>query len=179
MEIPFRLDACREVYYPREDSLLLMDAVRRFAFGHTLDMGTGTGIQGIAAALKGCDVTFSDIYEPAVDCAKSNAESNGVSGKFVVSDMFSNIHSRFDTIIFNPPYVPSETKEYTALDGGRKGRELIARFLDEFGDHVNDKHVVLLLESSMNSYEKDVERLNAEVVGSSRFFFEEIVVLKF
>ena len=38
------------VYEPNEDSYLLVEFVKRFAKGKVLDMGTGSGIQAMAAA---------------------------------------------------------------------------------------------------------------------------------
>lgn len=167
------------VYEPADDSFLLERAVQRYSFGRTLDLGTGSGIQGIAAAKRGCSVTFSDISEEALETARLNAKSNGVNGNFVLSDLFRGIPERFNTIIFNPPYLPSKSVRVSYLDGGRDGREVIDRFLDEYRNHLLAEHVVLLLESSLNGYEKDVVRLNAEVVERKHIFFEDLVVLKF
>ena len=40
-------------------------------------------------------------------------------------------------------------------------------------------HVVLLMESTINEYEKDVKRLKAKIVGKEHYFFEDLVVLLF
>lgn len=176
-KIKIRTTGC--VYHPEEDSVLLAKAVERYAFGRVLDIGTGSGVQGIVAAKMGCDVTFSDIDSEAVWCAKANAGENGVEGRFVVSDLFEKISGRFDTIIFNPPYLPSGEAEVKALDGGKDGREVIDRFISEYKDHVEGKHMVLLLESSFNNYERDVERLKAVVVEKGHYFFEDLAVLRF
>ena len=142
-------------------------------------MGAGTGIQGITAALKGCDVTFSDIDTKAIECSRYNAAANGVEGNFIVSDLFSNVKERFNTIIFNPPYLISSEYKNTALDGGTNGREIIDRFIQTYKDHVLPKHIVLLVESSFNSYEKNVKTLKAKVVAKEHYFFEDVVLLSF
>ncbi len=176
-----RLVLSKNVYEPAEDSYLLAKAVQEKAFGKVLDLGTGSGIQGITAALMGCDVTFSDIDENAVSCAKMNAELNKVKGKFVKSDLFSKIDGKFNTIIFNPPYLPSKKggKKVHSLDGGGDGREVIDRFLADYKEYVLPKHTILLIESSFNSFEQDVEKLRAKVIGKTHQFFEDIVVLEF
>ncbi len=175
-----KIKTCDSVYYPMEDSYLLAEQVERFAFGKVLDMGTGSGINGIAAALKGCDVTFTDISDKAIRCAKENAKLNGVYGTFVKTDMFDGIDGKFNTIIFNPPYLDSKKapEKDIALDGGKGGREIIEKFLHAYPKFAERKHTVLLLESSINNYEEDVKRLKAEVVAKEYFFFEEIAVLK-
>ncbi|MDE1870779.1 MAG: methyltransferase [Candidatus Micrarchaeota archaeon] len=174
-----KLNECRGVYEPREDSYMLAESVNMHAFGKVLDLGTGTGIQGIVAALKGCEVTFSDIDEKALECARANAEQNGVSGKFLRSDMFDSIGERFNTIVFNPPYVISKEMKHLALDGGENGRHYIDRFIGSYKEHVLDRHCVLIVESSFNRFEKDVERLHAEIVSKGHYFFEDIAVLRF
>ncbi len=181
MQVFPRIRSCGGVYGPREDSDLLADAVSRYAFGNMLDLGTGTGIAGITAAMNGCAVTFADINPDAVECAKANASDNKVEGKFIVSDMFSGIEGMFDTIAFNPPYLPSEqsdgAKGDIALEGGGSGRKLINIFLSGFKEHVTSNYAVLLLESSLNDYESDADRLGAEIVATKRMFFEELAVL--
>jgi release factor glutamine methyltransferase len=169
------------VYEPREDSKLLAEAVEKYAFGKVLDLGTGTGIQGIIAALRGCTVTFSDVDASAVANARRNAEQNNVKGEFVISDMFDSIKGKFNTIIFNPPYLESKKAGSGEIStgGGLGGREFIERFIKEYPRHVLEDHVILLLESSVNKYEQDAERLHAEVVAKSHYFFEDIAVLKF
>lgn len=69
-----------------------------------LDLGCGTGVIGIGLAHRfGLEVTFSDVNERAVRVARENARANGVRGRFVVSDGFSNIKEQFDAIALNPP----------------------------------------------------------------------------
>ncbi len=72
-----------------------------------LDIGTGTGIQAIQAALAGASkVNAVDIYSPAVDCARHNVKLNGLESKIEVweSDMFKNIpQEKYQLIIANLP----------------------------------------------------------------------------
>lgn len=172
-----RIKAFDGVYYPREDSYLLSTIVEKEARGTVLDLGTGSGIQGITAALKGCTVTFADVDEAALEAAKQNAKLNGVSGKFVVSDIFSAIEGKFDTIIFNPPYLPSKEMEERALDGGKEGRELIERFLKSYKDHLNLGGRAVILESSFSVYEKETDA-GAKILAKGHYFFEDLVVLE-
>ncbi|MCW6160996.1 MAG: methyltransferase [Candidatus Micrarchaeales archaeon] len=173
-----KITGCRGVYYPAEDSYMLAKIVERKAFGKVLDLGTGTGIQGIVAAKAGCEVYFSDISENALQCAEKNAELNGVHGRFLRSDLFSKVKGRFNTIIFNPPYLESGKEiRYADLDGGVLGRELIDRFLSGVKEFLLPDNTVLLVENSDNDYMREVRSMRALIEARAHYFFEDIVVL--
>ena len=74
-----------------------------------LDIGVGSGIIGITAALEIKDsyVLGVDISEKALDTAEKNKELLKVSNiKFLKSDLFENIEfNQFDMIVSNPPYI--------------------------------------------------------------------------
>ena len=174
----FRIECCNGVYCPSDDSFLLGDIVEEYSFGKVLDLGTGSGYLGIIAALKGDDVTFADIDTNALECARQNVALNHLEGKFVGTDLFSGIEGKFNTIIFNPPYLLSDKLVDKALDGGFDGRQVIDKFLSSVGNHLLTENQVLLLESSLNSYEKDAKELSAEVFEKN-LFYEKLAVLKF
>lgn len=182
-----KIKMCESVYNPAEDSYLLAEAVEEQAFGKVLDLGCGSGIQGITAALKGCEVTFADISEKALECARANAGLNNIKGEFIKSDLFSEINMKYNTIIFNPPYLYSkpikklkETDRLDAnLDGGIKGRELIDKFIKYYTNYVDEEYIILMIESSLNDYENDVEKLNGKIVKEKNLFFEKLAVIKF
>ncbi len=71
-----------------------------------LDLGTGCGVNGSVAASKSHHGVAVDVNPIAVDCAKRNAERNGVAGRVEVreSDLFENVSGRFDLILFDPPF---------------------------------------------------------------------------
>lgn len=63
-----------------------------------LDLGTGSGVNGIVAAARSSDVVAVDVNPSAVECARKNAELNGVGSRCGVreSDLFENVTGRFD-----------------------------------------------------------------------------------
>ena len=71
-----------------------------------LDLGTGSGVNGIVAASIAAGVLAVDIDSAAVECARRNAELNGVAALMEVreSDLFRNVDGRFDLIVFDPPF---------------------------------------------------------------------------
>ena len=74
-----------------------------------LDIGVGSGIIGITAALEIKDsyVLGVDISEKALETAKKNKELLKVPNiKFLKSNLFENIEfKQFDMIVSNPPYI--------------------------------------------------------------------------
>jgi release factor glutamine methyltransferase len=171
-------------YKPADDSYLLEEAVKKYAFGNVLDMGTGSGIQAIAAAMskKVKSVLAVDIDVLSLAEAKKNAKGLGI--KFMQADLFHGAKGTFDTIIFNPPYLPQDKGiEDVQIYGGKKGHEVIERFLGSCSNHLEKKGIILLLFSSLTKKEK-VDSLIAEycldkeLIASKKMFFEELYVYK-
>ncbi len=153
------------VYNPAEDSYLLASEVERYASGKVLDMGTGSGIQAETAmkCKKVKSVTAADVNK---ECAKKLSTKI----KFVHSDLFSSIKGKFDTIIFNPPYLPQDKGiEDAALYGGKKGYEVTECFLNSCSSHLADDGVILLLFSNLTKKKK----VN-EIIENNCFEKEEL-----
>ncbi|MBW2978746.1 methyltransferase, partial [Candidatus Woesearchaeota archaeon] len=103
---------------PREDSHLLEKEVLEHAKGEVLDMGTGSGIQAEAAASlkKVKKVLAVDKSRHALNYCKEHLKSRKI--KLLKSDLFLKVPKKnFDTIIFNPPYLPTDKVNDIALDG--------------------------------------------------------------
>ncbi len=178
------------VYEPAEDSLLLAKHATKLK-GRVLDMGTGSGIAALANAKAnpGNEVVGADVSPEAIACASENARKNGIrNARFLVSDFFSSVQGRFDAMMFNPPYLPTEYNERVAgslnlaFDGGKDGRKVLDRFLKEFDSHMNPGGTLLLLQSSLNGPRKTrsaLEKLGYKVrlIGRQDFFFESIWVV--
>lgn len=173
------------VYEPEEDSQLLKSFVEKLAKGKVLDMGTGSGIQAIAAAKREevRSVLAVDIDKRAISSFPKQETGKKISLSF--SDLFSAVKGKFDTIIFNPPYLPDDEEDADlALDGGKNGHELIARFLKDGKEHLAKDGFILLLFSNRTGKEKIDEMIKKEKYSSrllgkeSLPFFEELYVYR-
>lgn len=173
------------VYEPAEDSFLLAEAALDQIKGWEwiLEVGCGSGI--ISAIIKnntGARITGVDINPYAAACTRGN----GVEA--IRGDLLNCIKGKFDIIIFNPPYLPTNESERTkdwiniALDGGYDGRQIINRFLEDAGSYLADNGRILMLLSSFTGIEEvkskmkelgyDVEEKNTE-----RISFEQLLVI--
>ena len=89
--------------------------------------------------------------------------------------------SKFDIIIFNPPYLPLDEKEpedsQIATTGGKKGNEFTIKFLKDAKDYLNKNGRIFVVTSSL-SKEVNFEKLGykSKVINSKKLFFEELVV---
>lgn len=172
------------IYDPKEDSYLLAAAVEKHACGTVLDMGTGSGIQAITAAKKKEveSVVAADINSQALEFAAAAAVKEGVAGKikFVKSDLFSNVKGTFDTIIFNPPYLPQDKGIVDeAIYGGKKGYETLQRFISSCCDYLKDYGIILIIFSSRTNKQKVDEAIEGsclefEETGQKHLFFETL-----
>jgi release factor glutamine methyltransferase len=167
------------VYKPSDDSYLLLKHVEELVRGNVLDMGTGSGIQAIAAALKP-DVEYVlavDINPEAVEAAKERATHAGVISKmrFLASDLFTNVKERFDWIIFNPPYLPSEWDiEDPTWNGGDNGGKTIERFLEGAASHLVLGGSILMIVSSETGLNKVDYGYVWNVLEEKTLFFETL-----
>ena len=171
------------IYKPREDSELLAKYVKKYAFGLVLDIGTGSGVLALEAAKKKDvkKVIATDIQKSVIEYCKENIKNKKVV--FKQSDLFSNIKKiKFDTIIFNPPYLPEDIRlKDLTLDGGKKGYEVIERFLNKVDGYLKPNGIILIVFSSLtkpkiiNSIIKK-NKLKCILLEKKRIFFEELFV---
>jgi len=146
-----------------------------------LEIGTGCGIIAKMVAERARYVIATDKNPRAV----ANAKLNGVEA--IGGDLFAALDSRFDLIIFNPPYLPSRSDtsgdwQTQAWDGGPSGREVIVQFLSQVADHLTEKGRVLLVISSITGYKEVTKLMHAQfgivrVIAERKFFFETLYVV--
>ena len=102
-----------------------------------LDLGTGSGNIAIALAkfVPQSQIVSVDVSAQALEVARRNARRHGVDMRieFVQADIRSSVipTHRFDLIISNPPYIPTDQlrclpgdvqkEPFIALDGGEDG----------------------------------------------------------
>ncbi|RYY22684.1 MAG: methyltransferase domain-containing protein [Chitinophagaceae bacterium] len=70
-----------------------------------LELGAGSGLISIYAALQGALVTATDINPVAVKCIKRNIAGNSVSVEVLQSDLFGEIPVKpYKYVLLNPPF---------------------------------------------------------------------------
>lgn len=177
------------VYEPQEDSFLLEKVVKEVVQPgmKVLDVGTGSGIQAFAASDAGARTVLAvDIDLEALDAVVEELQKRQVKNVRVKqSDLFEGLgeNDTFDVVIFNAPYLPDEKDDPdVALDGGVEGHELVVRFLEGVGKHLEPEGIVLLLFSTKTGMEQVMEAITAngfvaEEKAKEAMFFEGLYVL--
>jgi release factor glutamine methyltransferase len=141
-----------QVYPPDDDTFLLLGAALALvASGEkVLEVGCGSGF--ISAGLSPrADVIGTDINPHAL------VQSREAGVEVVRTDLLAGIRGLFDTVICNPPYLPTRPDERVgdwleyALDGGEDGTAVIRRFAEQVGRVLAPGGRVLLLVSSLTN----------------------------
>lgn len=178
------------IYEPREDTFLLAEQVKKHAFGKVLDMGTGSGYLAEAASSsrKVKSVLAADVNGEVVNFLKNKIKKENIKKiKPRKSDLFSNVKESFDTIIFNPPYLPLDTREpedsRLTTTGGKKGHEVLQRFLLDLNSHLTKNGIALILFSSLTRKNKIDEIIDSigydfELLKEEKFGLETLYVYK-
>jgi len=175
------------MYEPAEDSYLLQKHVKKHAKGIVLDMGTGSAIQALEAAKskKVVKVYAVDIDRLVINYNKKNIINKKIVflrsdlfSVFIGNEKFKNI--KFDTILFNAPYLPQDKDiEDKALYGGKEGYEIITKFLHDCKHYIKPKTKILLIFSSATgkaTLDKYLtkNRFKFKELDKQHIFFEDI-----
>src|SRR5210317_1720614 len=95
-----------EYYLPEEDSRLMKEVLAEELDGkevtNSLEIGVGSGFVSLEIMKHSKSHLACDINPHAIEEAKQQ----GI--KVIKSDLFQNIKGKFELIVFNPPYLPSE-----------------------------------------------------------------------
>ncbi len=184
-----------KIYSPEEDSYLLSKVLENkipkllsenpdLTF---LEIGSGSGIQlktALKSGIKKQNIFSSDINITAVEYCKN------LGFNCIKSDLFEVFKRKikrrkpwcprkYDLIIFNPPYLPENSQEPSdskiSTTGGKKGSEIINKFLKQAKSHLNKNGKIFLLTSNLT---KEIDFLNYEkkILAKKKLFFEELFV---
>jgi release factor glutamine methyltransferase len=152
-------DISENVFNPKRyyTSKFMAEHIHVTSAERVLDMGTGSGIQAVTAAASALEVVCIDINPEAVHYAKKNIHANGLEKKVSViqGDLFTSLNpkSKFDVILFTPPYfegTPTTLFERALID---PDKGLVKSFFSTAKDHLTHGGYVQMLYSSIAGYE--------------------------
>jgi release factor glutamine methyltransferase len=166
----------------RSGAFLAAQAQRLPPGASVLDLGSGSGACGIAAATRGCTVTAVDINPSAVRCTRINALVNNVDVDVHQGDLFSPVSDkRFDVVLFNPPYYRGTPAD--GLDHAWRSLDVPERFAANLSKHLAPAGYALVVLSTdgvsaqfLRAFEHNA--MNHQVVAQRDFVNEVMTVYR-
>lgn len=177
------IDESPDVYPPSEDSLLLIRSFDVTPGEKVLELGCGSGIVSLHCAKAGAVVTAGDLNPSAVRLTKKNGEKNNLNVNVVLTDVYDSVDGKFDTVVFNLPYLPvdDDLPLAEAWSGGEDGLGPLPRVLEGIHDRGNDGwRIVVVVSSLMDEGRLDslLAPYRVTVLGELPLFFEKLRVLQ-
>lgn len=166
MGLTFQLN--KSTLIPEQDTEVLVETaleeLKRRGPGEAplriLDLCTGSGciLLSLLHELRNADGLGTDLSEEALEAARENAVRLGLQerGTFRQGDLWEPVgDERFDLIVSNPPYVPTEViptlepevrcgEPYAALDGGEDGLVFYRRIMREAAGHLKPSGIIIV-----------------------------------
>ena len=166
MGLTFRLN--KSTLIPEQDTEVLVETaleeLKRRGLGEAplriLDLCTGSGciLLSLLHELRNAGGLGTDLSEEALEAARENAVRLGLQERaaFRQGDLGEPVgDERFDLIVSNPPYVPTEViptlepevrcgEPYAALDGGEDGLVFYRRIMREAAGHLKPSGIIIV-----------------------------------
>lgn len=166
MGLTFRLN--KSTLIPEQDTEVLVETaleeLKRRGLGEAplriLDLCTGSGciLLSLLHELRNAGGLGTDLAEEALEAARENAVRLGLQERaaFRQGDLWEPVgDERFDLIVSNPPYVPTEViptlepevrcgEPYAALDGGEDGLVFYRRIMREAAGHLKPSGIIIV-----------------------------------
>ena len=166
MGLTFRLN--KSTLIPEQDTEVLVETaleeLKRRGLGEAplriLDLCTGSGciLLSLLHKLRNAGGLGTDLSEEALEAARENAVRLGLQERaaFRQGDLWEPVgDERFDLIVSNPPYVPTEViptlepevrcgEPYAALDGGEDGLVFYRRIMREAAGHLKSSGIIIV-----------------------------------
>ncbi len=166
MGLTFRLN--KSTLIPEQDTEVLVETaleeLKRRGLGEAplriLDLCTGSGciLLSLLHELRNSGGLGTDLSEEALEAARENAVRLGLQERaaFRQGDLWEPVgDERFDLIVSNPPYVPTEViptlepevrcgEPYAALDGGEDGLVFYRKIMREAAGHLKPSGIIIV-----------------------------------
>lgn len=196
-----------QVYEPREDSFLFLDAlekdlslIRSLQPRLGLEIGSGSGVisTAVARALGStCYMMATDLNPFACQVTQQTAQKNKTNVACVQMDLDTMLRmdKTFDLLLFNPPYCVTSTEElnqpgedgsflHLAWAGGIQGREVTDRLLDHVGKLLSHKALFYLVVIKENDPEEimnilSLQGFQGQIIASRKVKNEYLSIIRF
>ncbi|MEZ5314792.1 MAG: methyltransferase [Chlamydiales bacterium] len=180
---------------PNVDTMLICSGIYRLLktgleFNCAIDLGAGSGFIAKYLALKrpNSKITAIDIESEAIEYMKSSGAGMPENIEIVQEDAIDHLkqyYHKYDLIVSNPPYVPTETETQSEqkikIKKGNfwEGTQIICDIFEEiFPNMAPEKHIVLVVSSMslksqrLNKIFQDLSACEAKIVFSQEVVYK-------
>ena len=166
-----------ECYTPAEDTIFFANHIQNEKGKYALDIGTGSGYLAKVLLPNFELVVTSDINQKALKKAHLLIEN------CICCDSADALSVKFDLVICNMPYLPSDQIMDIAVDGSDDGILVPLKIIKSAKNVTKKGGKLLFLTSSLANYKellRQTELMGFEIgiIARKKFFFEELILVE-
>ena len=164
-------------YIPAEDSIFLADYLENQKGKSALDIGTGSGILAKVLSKNFELVVATDINIFALK------KAHEIIDNCVCCNAADALHTSFDLVVCNLPYLPSEELLDVSVDGLREGVEIPSMIIKSASQRIGKNGKMIFLTSSHANYNFLIDMctslgFDAKIVAKKKLFYEELILVE-
>jgi release factor glutamine methyltransferase len=166
-----------DYYLPAEDTIFFANHLQNEKGKHALDIGTGSGYLANVLLSNFEVVVATDINFEATKKAHDMVEN------CICCRSADPLAKKFDLVICNLPYLPSEEIIDPSVDGLDQGMLVPLQIIKSTKNVIEKGGKMLFMTSSLANYKKLLEEteslgFSAKIIATKKMFFEELILVQ-
>ena len=166
-----------EYYSPAEDTLFFANHIQNEKGHSALDIGTGSGYLANVLLPNFEIVVATDI---SFDATK---KAHNLIQNCVCCNSADSLAMKFDLVICNLPYLPSEEITDPTVDGLGEGLVVPLQIIKSAKNVIKKDGKMIYLTSSLANYKKLLEEtshqgFHTRILATKKLFFEELILVE-
>lgn len=164
-------------YVPAEDSIFFANYLKDKKGRSALDIGTGSGILANVLSKNFSLVVATDVNVSAL------AKAHETIPNCICCNAADALHTNFDLIVCNLPYLPSDELVDPAVDGLYDGTVIPSMMIQSASQRIEKNGKMLFLTSSLARYQALVELSESlgfyvTIAAKKKLFYEELIIIE-
>jgi len=164
-------------YIPAEDSIFFANYLKDKKGRYALDIGTGSGILADVLSKNFSLVVATDVNMSALVKAHETLDN------CICCNAADALHTSFDLIVCNLPYLPSDELVDPAVDGLHHGTEIPSMIIKSASTRIEKNGKMIFLTSSLAKYETLVQLseslgFDVTIATKKKLFYEELIIIE-
>ena len=164
-------------YKPAEDTFFLADHIKNEKGKLALEIGTGSGY-----LTKILEKNFELVIATDIDYITIVSQNNKIQNGICCNGADA-LGAKFDLIVCNLPYLPSDTIKDRTVDGGKEGLEIPVQIIKSAKYRLKSGGKMLYLTSSLANYTKLIQEtellgFDVRILAKKKLFFEELIIVQ-